>query len=132
MRRAAVVMLIWGCELAFTTSLMAIFGNSLQQWFQLGGASLAMAFTATIVFLFGGHVPDEDPDRERPVTELSIASACTGLGVGLLVLSARFGVWLALVSGALILAGLLGIGRELHFERRARRVREVARPGAER
>ena len=124
MRRASVVMLIWAGELAFTTSLMTIFGNGIQQWFQLGGASAAMAFTATLVFLFGGRAPDEDPDRERPITELSVASASTGLGVALLALSARFGVWLALVSGAIILAGLLGIARELHFERRAKRMRE--------
>lgn len=124
MRHTALVMVVWACLLAINTSIMGIFGDRIDQYFLLGGASAATAFIALMLFLFGRRVPNEDPDGERPVTELSVPSMWTGLGIALLAASARLGVWLALVAGGIILTGLAGIARELRFERRARRARE--------
>jgi hypothetical protein len=117
-KRAALVLLLWAALLAALTAAMAIFDVHLVSFALLGGASAATLATAALLFAGRRRAPDVDPDAERAVTELSLASGWTGLGVALLALSARLGLWLALVAAAMVALGLGGIVRERRAERR--------------
>jgi hypothetical protein len=47
-----------------------------------------------------------------------MASAVVGLALALMLLGAQLGVWLVLIGGGLLVAGLGGVTRELLAERR--------------
>jgi hypothetical protein len=125
--RAALVMLIWAGLLAINTAVMVIFNANFVSFALLGGASVATALVAALVLLGRGRAPASDPDATRAVTDLSMASAWTGIGVALLALSGRFGVFLTVIAAAMILFGLGGVARELRVERRLARAAEERR-----
>jgi hypothetical protein len=118
-KRAGIVLLVWAGLLAVNTAVMPIFHPTFASVALLGGASLATAATGLALLLLSRRVRDDDPGERIAVTELSVASAWTGLGVALLALSARFGVFLAVIAGGMILFGLGGIVRELRAQARA-------------
>jgi hypothetical protein len=112
-------MLAWSVLLAGLTCVMFVFHEHPVSFELLGGASVGTAIIGAGLLLAGSRrAPDSDPDVERPLTDLSLASACTGIGVALVAVSARLGVFLTAVGGGLILLGLGGIARELRVERR--------------
>jgi hypothetical protein len=121
--KTALILLVWAGLLAVNTSVMPIFHATPVSIALLGGASVATAVTAALVFGGRRRAPESDPDAERPVTDLSVASGWTGLGIALLALSPRFGIFLALIAGGMVAFGIGGIVRELRAESHARRVR---------
>jgi hypothetical protein len=120
-RGAAIVLAVWAALLGVLTAIQVIFPTHLVSGALLGGAAAATLVVGGLVFLGRRRAPEFDPDAERPVTELSLASGFTGLGVALLALSARFGVFLTAIAGGMIALGIGGIVRELRAERRLRR-----------
>lgn len=121
MSRAALVMLVWAGLLALLAAVQAIFPTHLVSVYLLGGASAATLVIAALVFAGRRRAPEFDPDAERPVTELSVASGFTGVAIALLAASARFGVFLALIAGGMVILGLAGVLRERRAQRRPRR-----------
>jgi hypothetical protein len=112
-------MLVWAVLLAVLTCVMFVFHAHPVSFELLGGSAVATALIGLALLLgWRRRAPESDPDVERPVTDLSLASACTGIGVALLAASARLGVFVTALGGALILLGLGGIARELRVERR--------------
>jgi hypothetical protein len=118
-KRASIVLFVWAALLAVNTAVMPIFHPTFTSIALLGGASVATAVTGFVLLLLSRRVPQDEVREPLAVTELSVASAWTGLGVALLALSARFGVFLAVVAGGMILFGLGGIVRELRAQARA-------------
>jgi drug/metabolite transporter (DMT)-like permease len=115
----AVVLLFWAFLLAVNTVVMAaVFNENPTSVLLLGGAAAATALVALFLWLRRRRAAGEDPDPERPVTEVSMASALVGLALALMLLGAQFGVWLVLIGGGLLVAGLGGVTRELRAERR--------------
>lgn len=121
MSGAARLLAVWAVLLAALTAVMGVFRENLVSYALLGGAAAATLAVAATLFAARRRAPEFDPDAERPVTDLSLASGWTGLGIALLALSARLGVWLALIAGAMIVSGVGGIARERRAERRLRR-----------
>ena len=119
MRPAALVLLVWALLLAIHPPLMgAVFGENPTSVLLLAGASAGTALLALFLWLRRGRAPEEDPDLERPVTEVSMASALVGVALALMLLGAQFGVWLVMIGGGLLAFGLGGLVRELVAERR--------------
>jgi hypothetical protein len=114
----AVVLICWALLLAVNTAVMAaVFNENPTSVWLLGGAAAATALVALCLWLRRRRAAGEDPDAERRVTEVSMASALVGAALALMLLGAQFGVWLVLIGGGLLLAGLGGVARELRAER---------------
>ena len=119
MRTAAIVLLVWALLLAIHPPLMAaVFNENPTSVLLLAGASAGTALVALFLWLARGRAPEEDPDLERPVTEVSLASALVGIALALMLLGAQFGVWLVMIGAGLLVFGLGGVVRELAAERR--------------
>ena len=119
MKGGALVLLVWSLLLAVNTAVMAaVFNENPTSVWLLGGAAAATALVALGLWLRRRRAEGEDPDVERPVTEVSMASALVGTALALMLLGAQFGLWLVLIGGGLLLAGVGGVTRELRAERR--------------
>jgi hypothetical protein len=119
MRTAALVLLVWALLLAIHPPLMAaVFNEDSTSVLLLGGASAGTALLALFVWVGRRRAPEEDPDLERPVTDVSMASALVGMALALMLLGAQFGVWLVMIGGGLLALGLGGLVREFVAERR--------------
>jgi drug/metabolite transporter (DMT)-like permease len=115
----ALVLLVWALLLGVNVAVMAaVFNENPTSVWLLGGAAAATALVALFLWLTRRRAAGEDPDVERPVTEVSMASALVGIALALMLLGAQFGVWLVLIGGGLLLAGVGGLTRELREERR--------------
>lgn len=86
----------------------------------MGGSVLACAVVGAALWVLRGRVPEEDPDLERPVTDVSIASAAIGVAVALIGLGIQFGVFLVEIGAGLMVFAIAGVIRELRAERRVR------------
>jgi hypothetical protein len=118
-KTGALVLLIWSLLLAIHVPVMAaIFNENSTSVLLLGGAAAATALVSLGVWVGRRRAEGEDPDVERPVTEVSMASALLGAALALMLLGAQFGVWLVLIGAGLLLAGFGGVARELRAERR--------------
>ena len=121
MRTAAIVLLAWALLLAIHPPLMAaVFNENPTSVLLLAGASAGTALVALFLWLGRRRSPEEDPDLERPVTDVSQASALVGVSLALMLLGAQFGVWLVMIGAGLLVFGLGGLVRELLAERRGR------------
>ncbi len=86
----------------------------------LGGGAVLIGVIAAAVALRGGAEP-----AVRPIPDLSFAMVAVAFGLCTMLVGAYLGLYLVLIGGGVLLAGLGGVGRELRAERRAlRRVRE--------
>jgi hypothetical protein len=119
MKGAAAVLFFWALLLAIHPPLMAaVFDENPTSVLLLGGAAFGSAVVALGLWLRRHRAPEEDQDVERPVTEVSLASALVGAALALMLLGAQFGAWLVMIGGGLLLLGLSGVARELRAERR--------------
>lgn len=110
---------IWGVFLSALTGVGAIFfGKGVEEPALLGGAA---AFILVLAFLLavtrrslqvegGGTDPDTSP--------ATVWLACS---VGLTVLGAALGPWLAFIGGGMTIVGIGGVVRELRAQRTAGR-----------
>jgi predicted ABC-type exoprotein transport system permease subunit len=118
----ALVLLVWSLLLAIHVPVMAaIFNENSTSVLLLGGAASATALVAIGLWLRRRRAEGEDPDVERPVTEVSMASALIGVALALMLLGAQFGLWLVMIGAGLLELGLAGVARELRAERRVAR-----------
>jgi hypothetical protein len=115
----ALVLLVWSLLLALYVVVMAaVFHEEATPIWLLGGAAAGTAIVALGLWVRRRRAEAEDPDVERPVTEVSAASALVGAALALMLLGAQFGLWLVLIGGGLLVAGAGGVTRELRAERR--------------
>jgi len=115
----ALVLVVWALLLGVNTAVMAtVFNENPTSVWLLGGAATATALVALFLWLRRRRAPGEDPDPERAVTDVSMASSLVGLALALMLLGAQLGVWLVLIGAGLLVAGLGGVTRELLAERR--------------
>ncbi|MGN6256464.1 MAG: hypothetical protein ACTHN3_01775 [Solirubrobacterales bacterium] len=110
---------IWGVFLSVLTGVGAVFfDKGVEEPALLGGAA---AFILVLAFLLaitrrsvqvegGGADPDGSP-----------ATVWLALSVGLTVLGAALGPWLALIGGGMTIIGVAGVVRELRAQREAGR-----------
>jgi hypothetical protein len=98
----------------------AIFHENRSSTLIASGAVLLCVLIAAVIWAFRGRAPDWDPDVERPVTDVSYASAAIGIAVALLGLGIQFGLFLVEIGAGLFVLGVAGVIREVQAERRAR------------
>lgn len=110
---------IWGVFLSVLTGVgVVFFGKGVEEPALLGGAAafilvlaLGLAVTRRSVQVEGGGA---DPDG-------SPATVWLALSVGLTVLGAALGPWLAFIGGGMTIVGIAGVVRELRAQRQAAR-----------
>jgi hypothetical protein len=104
--------------------LWAVFSGTWIEAALLGGAAVAVAATAATMLLRRSVSPGSDPDVERPLSELSVATTCVAAALAAILLGLQFGVWLVEIGGGLLVLGVGGLIRERRAEPPARRMRE--------
>jgi hypothetical protein len=82
----------------------------------LGGVALVMVLLGLALRLFRLGV--SAPDGERPVPDLSPATAWLGISLVLLAAGAELGLWLVIIATGMTAVGIGGLVRELRAERR--------------
>ena len=110
MKRAAIVLLVWGSWLGVLTGVQAVFEPKLIQFAMpaiAAGACLLAGLALWALEVYRGH--EEHP---RLITDSSLATATLVFGVALVLLGAGFGLWLILLGAAVGALGLGGIVRE--------------------
>lgn len=108
---------VWGVFLSVLTGVGAVFfDKGVEEPALLGGAAafvlvlaLGLAVTRRSVQVEGGGA---DPDG-------SPATVWLALSVGLMVLGAALGPWLAFIGGGMTIVGVAGVVRELRAQRMA-------------
>src|SRR4051794_38503180 len=107
MNRPAFVFLLWGLELAALTLVgIAIFGFGTEPPLLLGGA--AATSVAIAGYLAARRVDARRPEEPLPSPDLSPAAVWLALSVVLLAVGAELGLWLALISAGMLVAGAIG------------------------
>jgi hypothetical protein len=81
---------------------------------------LACALVGAALWLRRGRLEAEDPDLERPVTDVSVASATIGIAIAVIALGVQFSIAIVAVGVGLLVLGIAGVVRELQTERRFR------------
>lgn len=120
MRGAAIVLLGWALLNALILVPMpTVFHENPTPAITYAAASAACAVVGLVCWLWP-RARGEDPDPERPVTEVSYSSMLIGIAAALMLLGVQFGIWLVEVGGGLMALGIAGVVRELRAERRHR------------
>ncbi len=110
MRRAAVVLLVWGLWLAVLTGAQAVFAPKLIQVGIPAVASAACLLAGLVLWVLDVHgAPGEGP---RLLTDSSFATVALVVGLALALLGAGFGLWLILIGVGVTALGLGGLVRE--------------------
>lgn len=130
MKRAAMVLLVWGAWLGIwaavqTAFLHATFPERTIQWVMLGGASGAALVVGTVVWRLDRHREDGEPISRR-LADDSVASATLVVGLAIALVGASFGLWLILIGSGVAAFGLGGLVREQLARRRTLRRRRGA------
>lgn len=117
MNRAAAPILVWATLLTVLAAVLWVWSSDhLPPAIFTGGAGIAW-----LVGLYAVLRPGKRPRlRVRSELDLSFPSVLVALAVGMLVLGALVGEWLVMVGAGALVAGLIGIARELRAERRYR------------
>lgn len=97
-----------------------IFHESRSATLIASGGVLICVLVGAVLWVWSGRAPEEDPDPERPVTDVSYASAAIGVAVAVIALGIQFGVFLVEIGAGLLVFGVAGVIRELRVERRLR------------
>jgi hypothetical protein len=80
-----------------------------------GSAAALIWVVGLVVLLWPAGRP-----RVRALPDLSLPSVLVAVAIAMLVLGALVGEWLVLLGAGALVAGLVGVGRELRAERRLR------------
>jgi hypothetical protein len=115
--RAFVPLLVWATLLTVLSAVLWVWSSD-----HLPPAIFsAAAGVAWFVGLYAVLRPGKRPRlRVRPELDLSLSSVLVALAVAMLVLGALVGEWLILIGAGVLVAGLIGLARELRAERRYR------------
>lgn len=110
---------VWGVFLSVLTGVgVLFFGKGVEEPALLGGAAAFILVLAFLLAITGRSVQVEgggaDPDG-------SPATVWLALSVGLAVLGAALGPWLAFIGGGMTIIGIAGLVRELRAQREAGR-----------
>jgi hypothetical protein len=124
MRRAAVVLVFWGCLLGVWTLLFLAFLHTTYHTRPIEPELLGSAAAATLVA--GVVIWQLDVRRRRAsgyetVTSDSIATVPLAVGLAMALIGANFGLWLILIGAGMAALGIGGIVREERSRRRVRR-----------
>jgi hypothetical protein len=119
MRRAAIVLLVWGLWLGALTAVQAVFAPKLIQF----GIPLVASGSCVLAGLLVWALDARPGSAERPrlVTESSVATSTLVVGLTLGLLGAGFGLWLILIGAGFAALGLGGLVREQRGRARALR-----------
>jgi hypothetical protein len=117
MNRAAVPLLAWATLLTVLAAVLWVWSTD-----HVPPAIFsAAAGVAWLVGLYAVLRPGRRPRlRVRPELDLSFSSVLVALALAMLVLGALVGEWLVLIGAGVLLAGLIGVAREIRAERRYR------------
>jgi hypothetical protein len=117
MNRAAVPLLAWATLLTVLAAVLWVWSTD-----HLPPAIFsAAAGVAWLVGLYAALRPGGRPRlRVRPELDLSFSSVLVAIALAMLVLGALVGEWLVLIGAGVLLAGLIGVAREIRAERRYR------------
>jgi hypothetical protein len=117
MNRAAVPLLSWAALLTVLAAVLWVWSSD-----HLPPAIFSAA--AGVVWLIGFYAvlrPGKRPRlRVRPELDLSFSSVLVAIAIAMLVVGALVGEWLVLIGAGVLLAGLIGVAREIRAERRYR------------
>jgi hypothetical protein len=115
--RAFVPLLVWATLLTVLAAVLWVWSAD-----HLPPAIFsAAAGVAWFVGIYAVLRPGRRPRlRVRPELDLSFSSVLVALAVAMLVLGALVGEWLILIGAGVLVAGLIGVARELRAERRYR------------
>jgi hypothetical protein len=117
MKRAFVPLLVWATLLTVLAAVLWVWSSDHFPPTIFSGA----AGVAWLVGLYAALRPGRPPRlRFRPELDLSFSSVLVALGIAMLVLGALVGEWLILIGAGVLVAGLIGVARELRAERRYR------------
>ncbi len=122
MRRAAVVLLVWGLWLAVLTGVQAVFAPKLIQFAIPAVASAACVLVGLVVWAL--DMRQGQVDGPRLITDGSVATVALVVGVAVSLIGAGFGLWLILIGVGITALGLGGVVRE-----QRERSRELRREG---
>jgi hypothetical protein len=121
MRGAGYTVMAWALLLfVINVPMPTIFHENKSATLIAAGSVVACAVVGAAMWLWRGRAPDEDPDLNRPVTDVSLASAAIGVSIALIGLGTQFGVWLVEIGAGVFVFGVAGVIRELQAERRLR------------
>jgi hypothetical protein len=117
MNRAAVPLLAWATLLTVLAAVLWVWSTD-----HVPPAIFsAAAGVAWLVGLYAVLRPGRRPRlRVRPELDLSFSSVLVAIALAMLVLGALVGEWLVLIGAGVLLAGLIGVAREIRAERRYR------------
>jgi hypothetical protein len=117
MNRAAVPLLAWAALLTVLATVLWVWSSD-----HLPPAIFsAAAGVAWLVGLYAVLRPGRRPRlRVRPELDLSFSSVLVAIAIAMLVVGALVGEWLVLIGAGVLLAGLIGVAREMRAERRYR------------
>jgi hypothetical protein len=115
--RAALPLLAWAALLTVLAVVLWIWSaDHLPPGIFSGAAGVAW-----LVGLYAVLRPGKKPRlRVRPELDVSFSSVLVAFAIALLVLGALVGEWLVLIGAGALVAGLVGVTRELRAERRYR------------
>ncbi|HEY2140938.1 MAG TPA: hypothetical protein VGG98_02610 [Solirubrobacteraceae bacterium] len=117
MRRAAIVLLVWGSWLMVLTGVQAVFAPKLIQFSIPAVASAACVLAGLVVWALDVcRGQDEGP---RLITDSSVATVALVIGVAVALVGAGFGLWLILIGAGITALGLGGVVREQRGRSRA-------------
>jgi O-antigen/teichoic acid export membrane protein len=110
--------------LLFWATLLTVLAAVLWVWSSDHFPAAIFSAAAGVAWLVGFYAvlrPGKRPRlRFRPELDLSFSSVLVALAVAMLVLGALVGEWLILIGAGVLVAGLIGVARELRAERRYR------------
>jgi len=123
----ALLLLVWAAMNAVLLAVLwAFFSTEAQQLGMYGAAIVLVLLVAGFAFARQRAAPEGDPDTERAIPELSVATGWLGVGFALFATGFVFGPWLLFIAGGMMLVGLFGLVQELRSApRRRRRARSV-------
>jgi hypothetical protein len=115
--RAAVPLFAWATLLTVLAAVLWVWSSD-----HLPPAIFsAAAGVAWLVGLYALLRPGKRPRlRVRPELDLSFSSVLIAIAIAMLIIGALVGEWLILLGGGALVAGLVGVARELRAERRYR------------
>jgi hypothetical protein len=128
-RRASLTVLLWALFLAVLTGVgWAIFDFSDPETVALlGGAAVLVALFGAYLLVRRRAEPGAGDRSLRVVPDSSLPTAWVAISIAILMLGAELGMWLVLIGGGMLLAGVAGLVREW---RAGRATLEAARAAA--